>query len=286
MIYYNFHTHSLFSDGSANPEAYIKEAIKQNFKGIGFSEHSVLPFENTFALKDGNERAYCAEINRLKEEYKRIIDVFIAIEADYIPGISKSFTELKNSLELDYIIGSVHLVKGPSPDSCLWFIDGPKAETYDDGIKTVFNGDIKNAITSYWHQVNRMIESEEFDIIGHLDKIKMHNKGRWFNESDQWHLALIDETIDLIKQKDLIVEVNTRGLYKGRCDSLFPGSSILKKLALHDVRIMLNSDAHHPSEISLYFNEALETIKSCGYRTVWIFTASGMRALPLSDFPS
>ncbi len=286
MIKYNFHTHSLFSDGSAAPEAYIKEAIRQQFKGLGFTEHSSLPFDNTFALKNGNEKAYCKEINRLKKEYKSELEVFLALEADYIPSISKSFSELKNSLGLDYIIGSVHLVKGATPDSGLWFIDGPKIEIYDEGIKAVFNGDIKTAITTYWHQVNSMIESEDFDIIGHLDKIKMHNKGRWFNESDTWYVALIDETIDLIKQKDLIVEVNTRGIYKGRSNSLFPGNSILTKLAQKGIRIMLNSDAHHPEEISLYFNEAVETLKECGYNSVWIFETSGIRALPLSNLPS
>lgn len=286
MINYNFHTHSKFSDGSAEPEAYIKEAIRQQFKGLGFTEHSSLPFDNTFALRVGNEKAYCDEINRLKEEYKGIIEVFLALEADYIPGHSKSFSELKNSLGLDYMIGSVHLVKGHSSDSELWFIDGPKVETYDEGIKEVFNGEIKTAITSYWHQVNSMIESEEFDIVGHLDKIKMHNKGRWFNESDTWYTTLIDETIDLIKQKDLVVEVNTRGIYKGRSDSLFPGNNVLHKLARKGIRVMLNSDAHQPDEISLYFKEAIETLKKCGYNSVWIFETSGLRAIPLSNFPS
>ncbi len=276
----------MFSDGSAEPEAFIKEATRQQFKGLGFTEHSSLPFDNTFALKIGTEKAYCDEINRLKEKYKSIIEVYLALEADYIQGISKSFVELKNSFELDYIIGSIHLVKGPYPDSGLWFIDGSKVEIYDEGIREVFRGDIKSAITSYWHQVNSMIESEEFDIVGHLDKIKMHNKGRWFNESDTWYTTLIDETIDLIKQKDLVVEVNTRGIYKGRSDSLFPGNNVLQKLARKGIRVMLNSDAHHPDEISLYFNEAIETLKKCGYNSVWIFETSGLRAIPLSNFPS
>jgi histidinol-phosphatase (PHP family) len=279
---YNFHTHSYFSDGARAPEEYVIEALKQGFKGLGFSEHSVLPFANTFALQQGREAEYCEEISRLKVAYNGLVSVYTGMEADYIPEISENLRGLKNRLQLDYIIGSVHLVKGPAGKDKLWFIDGPKRETYDEGIEQVFDGDIKAAITAYWHQVNRMIENEEFDVVGHLDKIKMHNKGRWFDESSGWYTALVDETIELIAQKDLLVEINTRGIYKGRSETFFPGEEILKKLNEKGVRIVLSSDAHHPTEIALYFNEAIEMLKQCGYTSAWIFEDSLWTELPLN----
>jgi len=281
MILYNFHTHSSFSDGSNFSEDYILEALKQNFKGLGFSEHSVLPFHNSFALQVGNEMDYCNEIVRLKDKYKELLEVHLALEADYIPGMKESFKGLKERLKLDYIIGSVHLVGSAPERDRLWFIDGPRYETYDEGIDSVYNGNIRKAVTAYWHQLNSMIETEEFDIIGHLDKIKMHNKGRWFDESAEWYTSLIDETIDLITQKDLMVEINTRGVYKKRSSTFFPGREIISKLHKRGVRVVLSSDAHNPSEISLCFDDAQGTIKDCGYSEVWVYSNSVWIALPV-----
>lgn len=262
----NYHTHSRFSDGAAEPVEYIEEALRQGFSSLGFSEHSVLPFENTFALQAGTELAYVAEILRLRELYKTRIQVLLALEADFVPGISTGFQEQKISFGLDYIIGSVHLVK--NPDGELWFIDGPKRETYDNGLKELFGGDIRKGVKAYWHQINQMLEEEQFEIIGHLDKIKMHNQDRWFNENESWYLDLVNETIALIAEKDVIVEVNTRGIYKGRSKSLFPGEYILRKLNERNIRVILSSDAHHPSEISMYFEEAREVMRSCGLKTI------------------
>lgn len=279
-LLHNYHTHSRFSDGSAEPEDYIKEAIHQGFTTLGFSEHSVLPFENTFALQAGTENDYVSEIHRLQTKYKGQAEILLALEADYIPGFSSGFSGLKSSLGLDYIIGSVHLVKNNDPDK-LWFIDGPKRETYDNGLNELFEGDIRKGVTAYWHQVNRMLEEETFDIIGHLDKIKMHNQGRWFSEEEPWYTGLVTETIALIAEKGVIVEVNTRGIYKGRSESLFPGEYILRQLNGRKIPVILSSDAHQPHELSLYFTEAVSILKDCGFRTLCVISGGKWTEKPI-----
>lgn len=281
MIPYNFHMHTHYSDGSSAPEKYITEALLQGFKGIGFSEHSVLPFKNTFALQSGREASYLKEIADLKLKHASEIEIYTALEADYIPNSSEDFLSLKQSLNLDYIIGSVHLVINGTLQDNLWFIDGPKAEIYDDGINSVFNGDAKKAVTAYWHQVNKMVENERFDIVGHLDKIKMHNKNRYFLESDKWYQDLVKETVSLIAEKDLMVEINTRGLYKKRSDSLFPGDNIIRVLKEKSIKTVLNSDAHQPGEISLYFNEAVEILKQSGYKCTYVYSDNQWVEFPL-----
>lgn len=275
----NYHTHSRFSDGSAEPVEYIEEAIRQGFTALGFSEHSVLPFENTFALQPGTETAYVEEIKRLRELYKDRLQILLALEADYIPGISAGFNTQKTALGLDYMIGSVHLVK--NSDNELWFIDGPKRETYDNGLNKLFGGDIRKGVTAYWHQINQMLEEEQFDVIGHLDKIKMHNQGRWFNEDEPWYTNLVNETILLIKEKGVIVEVNTRGVYKSRSKSFFPGEYILNRLNERNVPLTLSSDAHQPKEISMYFAEAKAVMKSCGISAINVFEEGKWREKPL-----
>ena len=269
----NYHTHSRFSDGSAEPVEYVKEAIRQEFTSLGFSEHSVLPFDNTFALKQENESLYRNTILELKEQYRDRLELLLSLEADFIPGISEHFSTSKARLSLDYIIGSVHLVKNPGGE--LWFIDGPRRETYDEGLNRFFGGDIRKGVTAYWHQINQMLAEETFDIIGHLDKIKMHNQDRWFREDESWYTDLVKETLAIIAEKQVIVEVNTRGIYKGRCPHLFPGEYILRKLAAMKIPVMLSSDAHHPSEISMYFKEAREILKQNGLNNVIVWEKNG-----------
>ncbi len=263
------------------PQDYVIEAIKQQFKGVGFSEHSVLPFGNSFALKESNEKQYTEEIKRLKTKYRDQINIYLSQEADFIPGMSEKMMHLKERLELDYVIGSVHLVKKDTTPDELWFIDGPVVQIYDDGINGLFEGNSKLAVTAYWQQVMEMIQSEEFDVIGHLDKIKMHNKGRWFSETDKWYTDLVNETINLIKENNLLVEINTRGIYKKRSETFFPGSYIIERLKSKDIGVVISSDAHHPSEISLGFDEAASAIKQAGYRYSYIYEDNEWKEFPL-----
>jgi histidinol-phosphatase (PHP family) len=62
----NHHTHSLYSDGSSQPEDYITTAIEKGFNLLGFTEHSPLPFENTFSFKKENKEEYLSLMNALK----------------------------------------------------------------------------------------------------------------------------------------------------------------------------------------------------------------------------
>ncbi len=229
MINFNFHLHSRFSDGSSEPEEFVIKAIDLGFSSLGFTEHSPLPFENPFSLKSENIGNYIDIIDQLKSKYSGKIKLYRALEMDYIHGISEDFGYWKKQCKTDYLIGSVHLVKPPN-DTGLWFTDGPKYEAYDKGLNKFFGGDIKKAVKTYYHQMNEMISTQKFDIVGHIDKIKMHNKGRYFIEDEAWYQKLVDECLELIYEKDLIVEVNTRGIYKKRFPGLFPDGITLKKV--------------------------------------------------------
>jgi histidinol-phosphatase (PHP family) len=126
-----------------------------------------------------------------------------------------------------------------------------------------------------------MLTTSRMDVIGHLDKIKMHNNGRFFSESEPWYSGLVSETLDLVRQTGTIVEVNTRGLYKKRSDSLFPGPSVLKKIHEMNIPVIISSDAHKPREISLLFSETADLLFEIGFREVMNLTPDGWETLSL-----
>jgi histidinol-phosphatase (PHP family) len=284
----NLHTHTCFSDGSDLPEAYLKEAISKGFQVLGFSDHSPIPLDNSFSIREGKLSEYCRSVSRLKARDIQVpeigrLDLLLGIEYDYIPGRTVSVTDLRNSCGFDFIIGSVHLITGTGRDP-VWFIDGPNQELFDAGIRDVFAGDVRCAVTAYWRQVQQMIVSERPDIIGHLDKIKMHNKARYFKETESWYIALVEETLELISQSGAVVEINTRGLYKNRADSLYPGPAILEKMLPMGIPVMITSDAHRPEELILGFPEARSVLQSIGFRSTWLLTSGGWKEIPLDSF--
>lgn len=260
---YNLHTHSVYSDGKSLLKEHVEEAIRQGLTAIGFSEHGPLPFANTFSVT--NMSGYLADIENLKEEFGDRIRIYCALEADYIPGVSEQFSITKERYHLDYLIGGVHLVGHSANPEELWFIDGPKWEVYDAGFEKLYGGDVRRAVRSFFDQSNKMIEEEEFDIIAHFDKIKMHNRDRYFHEDEVWYRQLAMETLDLIREKNLMIEVNTRGIYKKRYNGYYPSPWLLSEAHKMGVPAIISSDAHQTNELTLEFEGAAQALLQAGY---------------------
>lgn len=282
MIGTNFHTHTCWSDGKSSADETIRQAITEEMKVLGFSDHIDLPFENNFAIVSGQLPNYVNEIRLLSENYANKIKILCGLEVDYIPGVIENFEAIKNENKFDYVIGSVHMVTKNYPE-IFWFIDGPEQQSYDDGLKQFFDNNIRKAVRTFYDQTNSMIEHETFEIIGHFDKIKMHNHNRFFTEDESWYQNLVLETLDLIRQKRLIVEVNTRGVYKKRCDSFFPSDWILKQMNKMHIPALISSDAHHHSELQLLFSEALQSLQKAGYKEIVSFNENEWTQIPIKS---
>ena len=101
MNIFNLHTHSIYSDGTHEPRAYINQAIKQDFSSIGFSEHSPLPFKNNFSILESQLNDYCKHIQLLKNEFEGKLNIYLSMEFDYIPKISENFKPLSDQYNFD-----------------------------------------------------------------------------------------------------------------------------------------------------------------------------------------
>lgn len=275
----NLHTHTNYSDGSSDPEDYVKEAIRQGFVTLGFSDHSPVPFKNSFAIPEEKLGNYIQTIQQLKN--KSGINILLALEIDFIQGVTRPLDFYRGTGSFDYLIGSVHLVKNED-SGALWFIDGPDISIYDNGLKEIFSGDARKAVTAYYRQIQDMITTQKPDIIGHLDKIKMYNRSRYFSEDDAWYVTLVDETLEIAAEAGSVIEVNTRGIYKKRSDSLFPGTAILKKILDRGIPVTISSDAHKPHEISFGFDEAGKELIELGFKSIWVKTGKNWTEIPIT----
>lgn len=273
MELFSHHTHSYFCDGKLSPEEYIRKAIELEISGLGFSSHA--PFDDSivWAMNDDHIEKYVFEIDMLKKKYEDKIEIYRSLEIDYIPKLTKSFSYWKDRAKLDYTVGSVHMVKDQSLDQMM-FLDGPD-NNFTKGLEVVFYGDIKKAVRSYYYQINEMLENEKPDIVGHIDKIKMNNKNRYFREDEKWYRNLQKETLKLLQETNTIVEVNTRGIYKQKSKEFFPDSYFLTECYQHKIPVTISTDAHHPNELLLEFKNVYEKLKRIGFREITRFTKEG-----------
>lgn len=272
MKLFNFHTHTRYCDGSDEPEQYVTTAINKQFQALGFSGHAPIPYNFDWSIKKDNVLQYVREIADLKIKYQQQLPIFLGLEADYIPEIMGNFNEIKRKYGLDYVIGSVHLVKNAEKNE-IWFIDGDE-KFYIEGMENIYSHNAEKAVHDYYYQVMDMIANEKPDVVGHIDKIRMNNKGRYFSANEPWYDLLIAKLVDVIAKYGVIIEVNTRGIYKKRCETLFPEERILKLLYERDIPITLNSDAHKPEELDVLLMETIDYLKDLGFKHLYVLSKS------------
>ncbi len=269
MSWTNFHSHSHYCDGAEAPELYITKAIQQGFSVWGLSSHAPVSFPCKWTMKQDQLSIYHNEINTLKRTYGEKIQIYTGLEVDFIPGISSCASFREDEFTYDFLIGSVHFVDHFS-DGTPWEIDG-RHEVFLKGLNQIFEGSIQTAVERYYELIREMVLTDSPDIIGHLDKIRIQNEdGALFTGEEGWYKDAVMATLEVIRERKVIVEVNTRGVYKGIVKSPYPETWILEQMCQMGIPITLNSDAHHPREIQGAFPETAQMLREIGFGEVQV----------------
>ncbi|WP_282038816.1 histidinol-phosphatase [Saccharicrinis aurantiacus] len=262
MSWTNYHGHSKYCDGHGEIESYIQSAIKLGMPVLGVSSHAPVPFECFWTMKPESLSNYNAELIALQGKYEGKIKLLRSLEVDYVPKQIGPNTDYIKALQLDYIVGSIHFIKQLNNGE-YWAIDG-SFEEFQQGLNEIFNGDVKAVVQEFYRLNREMIDTQDFEIVGHLDKIKMHNATEVvFNETDQWYKNEVIETLKSIATKDLIVEINTKSLERNGL--LFPGIEWFSTMCEMGIKVTINSDAHFPEKLIEGFEFVAEELLKAGY---------------------
>ena len=84
----------------------------------------------------------------------------------------------------------------------------------------------------------------------------------------------MEEVIEVIAESNCIVEINTRGYYKGTTKKFYPSRWIIERCFDHNIPITISSDAHHADDIDNCFEAAAALLLDAGYRHVEVFNKS------------
>lgn len=247
----DLHNHTpLCRHATGTPMQYLERAIENGCQYYGFSDHAPMEFDPNYRMKLDQMDTYEAWIHEAKEAYGSKINVLLGYEIDYLDGYIEDAVLAR---KCDYRIGSVHFLGD-------WGFDNPEF------IGHFHNQDIDLIWERYFQAITKMAKTSLFDIVGHLDLIKIF---KFLPKKDIRLLA--KEALEAIKTANMVVEINTAGFRKPIGEQ-YPSLSLLEEIASRDIPITFSSDAHAPEQVGFMGKEAVALAKSLGYRKCAIFS--------------
>ncbi|RDU62439.1 histidinol-phosphatase [Helicobacter sp. MIT 14-3879] len=232
---------------------YVESAIKNGINIFGFACHAPMEFDKKYRMSVNEIDSYIYEIRALGEKYRDKISVKVGFEVDYI--YKKEYLIEKKVLEsdVDYLIGSVHFLNN-------WGFDNEEFLSEYNKI------DINDAWKQYLQSIIAMAESRLFDIVGHFDLFKIFNNKPSFSLQKD-----IYNTLEAIKDNDMVLEINTAGIRKPICE-IYPSRDILELAYKLEIPITFSSDAHSPSQVGFKKDFAISLAKDIGFKEVVSFS--------------
>jgi histidinol-phosphatase (PHP family) len=228
---------------------YIEKAIECDIKYFGFSEHAPMDFDPKYRMRFDQMREYEQNILEAKEHYKDKIEILLGYEVDYLRGY---MDERVLNAKVDYLIGSVHFINE-------WGFDNPEF------IKDYENQDIDEIWQKYFDAIEEMAKSRLFDIVGHLDLIKIFKFMPKGNITD-----IARDALRAIKDADMSIEINVAGFRKPVSEA-YPSPQLLQEIKKLNIPITFASDAHKPEQVGLFSDETMKMVKELGFSECVIY---------------
>ena len=267
------HTHTWFSGhGSGTVEEVVQAACDQKITTIALTEHLPLPVEienyEVFAMTEDHVDQYLEEIEASRARHPEI-EVICGIEVDWREGAERFILDHLGPYEL--VLGSVHMLTDTKGTA--WEFDHPD---YVDGWTERGEENVWWEYFRLWRDA--VLSAVPFMVMTHPDLPKKLGFKPKFDSRE-----LYGAMAELVAGKDILVEVNTSGVYKP-VGELYPAPALLKAFCDAGVGCTVGSDAHTPRDVGRDLHKAHVAMRAAGYTHVTVPTRSGdRRRIPLDD---
>jgi len=271
----SLHTHTTFCDGKQSIEENILSALEKGLSVIGFSSHSMYPFWTKTYMQPEDFNSYCKEIRSLSKKYASKIQVRLAFEADYIPGVTFPSLSHYADFKPDYLIGSIHFIYQKDG---LFAVDDT-VDILKEGSEKFYQGNFKPLIQDYFALEREMLQKGDFQILGHPDLIRKFNeKSPFFDENESWYKEELKSLTKALAQSEIATEINTGAISRGYLKKPYPSDYFLSLLHDAKVPIAITADAHSKENLDSNFDLALNCAKKAGYsEIIYDVTSAGYK---------
>lgn len=232
-IEYDLHTHTTYSDGWDWSEM-VSSAEESGLRGIGLSDHCPIgddpfgrrdryDFENTY-------RDRRREFESQSDDYD--IEILDGAEVNYDPRKEDRIRKFLDQANFDYTIGSVHYAGQ-------YYVAHP-----DERLAEASASERRAVIDKYVDWQIQLIESELFDVIGHLDIVQRSPVLRGtMTERDYRRIA------KALANSETVPELNAGRLDRSY-ETIHPHPGYLHVFTDEDVRFVIGTDSHAPDQLT------------------------------------
>ena len=240
----DLHNHTpLCNHAEGSIDEYIEAAIQKDTEVFGFSDHAPMDFDPKYRMTFSDMQQYEKDIQNAKKKYADKITLLLGYEVDYLQG---HMDERVLNANVDYLIGSVHFIDE-------WGFDNPEF------IGRYENEDINEIWQKYFNAIESMANSKLFDIVGHLDLIKVF---KFMPTKEIKEIA--KNALLAIKNADMVLEINAAG-YRKPIGEAYPSKELLEEAYKLEIPITFSSDAHKPEQVGMFDKQVIQLAKDVGY---------------------
>lgn len=225
----DIHVHSNFSSDSVMSirDIYL-ETRKKGLSGVCLSDH-IDSIQDQILNYDENIDKLFFEVEGFRNEVADGTEFFVGFEFSE-PHKNQKMYEHISKYDFDYRMCTIHHNKNGIY---------PHAGVVEK----------EKFVNEYLDEVNKMVESVEFDILGHFDLPR-----KYFGSFD-YKKDKIVRLFAALKKKDVVLELNT-SVYKAGIDLCY----LKEYISCGNKKIVLGSDAHTTERIGEKFDELLSVI--------------------------
>ena len=245
----DYHLHTPLCKHATGPmEDYVERAIELGLPEIGFSDHNPLPhgYGANVRMAESELDYYVQRVLDLRVQYQGKIEIRLALEMDFIPGLEAYLQHQTTRYPWDYIIGAVHYLD-PECRLGAWSQECP--DPVDDQYVRYFTG------------VRQLAESGLCDIIAHFDVVK--RSGR---QPSVRGLAEIPITLAAVAKAGVCLEINTSGYRHTELPEPqpYPTLPVAAEARRLGIPLVVNSDSHAPEHVGGKFTTVAEFLHRHG----------------------
>ncbi|MCL1809398.1 MAG: histidinol-phosphatase HisJ family protein [Clostridiales bacterium] len=252
---HDYHIHTNFSEDCATPMAeMIDFAMKLGIEEIAVTDHYDPDYPDPdypFALDAAN---YTRKLSAAAESYRGRIKIAKGIEIGIQSGDTLAkCEEAANGFPYDFVLGSFHAALGQALDSQYFTNRSPKEGLYD----------------FYVCMAGCLSEYRNFDVVGHFNVVD-----RYVDPVPDYspYMEIIESILKSLVENGKGLEFNTSSGRYGMGQRTMPSAEILKLYkSLGGEVITIGSDAHRAADVGYKYHDAVETLKSFGFRYISTF---------------
>lgn len=270
---FDYHMHLEYGSYDADyAEGFFRAAAARGIDEIGFSEHShtfpefeqlyyddlilddsfVGSFQRTW-LKTNKFKytldEYFAFIEKLQKKHK----VLAGIEACNFQD-QEAVGEILRTYPFDYVIGSVHFLRGWAYDT-----GAIKAEWENHALADIYEW--------YTQEVEKLAAAGLYDALGHPFNIRLYKHFPKFDVT-----PYLERVARAMRKADMIVDLNTGTYYRYPVKEFSPYRDFMRVAREYDLPLITTSDAHKPEDCARYNEEAVQYARSFGFTEQIRFT--------------